>query len=429
MACSAWQVRRIVKMNKRFISFFLSLIFILCLVIISPVSADGAQFTVSGVAGNEGDEVVVSVLLSDNPGLATFKVRLNYDKSKLEPVSISQGAALTVGGITSNLQVEGIDVSALDYVTAYWYNTSNISANGVLFTVKFQIKEGAAGNIPLTLTYEPDDVSNQNGDNVPVTVQDGTVTVVNPNAPTFAVSASEPDEDGEFSAVVSMANNPGLATFKLRLYFDNTKIVPVSIAKGAALTVGDITSNIQIEDVDVSALDYVTAYWYNVTNITGNGAIFTVKFKVLPNTFGETALNLTYAVGDVSNQIGTDIDFVTTGAVVQFGEAPDYLVIVTGYDLVKDNNAITGGSVDYNIVNNSGDAKDVDAVIAIYADTGKMVYMARKSKELSLGSNEDSFTGINITNAASPKYTVKIFCWSNISIMEPLSDPAIFEFD
>ena len=416
-------------MNKRIISVFLSLIFLLCLAVIPSVSAAGAQFAISSVSGNVGDEVVVSVSLSDNPGLATFKVRLNYDKSKLEPVSITQGAALSVGGIMSNLQVEGIDISALDYVTAYWYNAANISANGVLFTVKFKIKAGAEGNIPLALTYEPDDASNQNGDNVAVAIQNGAVTVVNPTIPIFSTSVSVPDANGEFNAVVSMANNPGLATFKLRLNFDKTKIVPISIIKGVDLTVGDVTSNLQIEGVDASALDYVTAYWYNTSNITGSGVIFTVKFKVLPNAFGETALELSYTDGDISNQLGNDIDFFTTGAVVQFGEIPDYLLIVTDYNLVKFGNAITGGSASYNIVNNSGDANNVSVVIAIYTDVGKLAYMAYKDKELVLGSNEDSFTGINILNATSPRHMVKVFCWNAMDKMEPLAAPVIFNFN
>jgi hypothetical protein len=68
-------------------------------------------------------------------------------------VDIIQGAALTAGSLTSNLDAGG-DLSALEKVTAVWNNAANITGNGDLFTVRFAIKDGAEDGVePLELTY------------------------------------------------------------------------------------------------------------------------------------------------------------------------------------------------------------------------------------------------------------------------------------
>ncbi|MDR3288647.1 MAG: cell wall-binding repeat-containing protein [Peptococcaceae bacterium] len=169
------------RLTENFIGIGLSLLLLWSLAGLADAAAVFAaasgQLVVSSVNGAAGDEVAVAVSIANNPGIATFNVKLNYDKSQLEPLSLAQGGAITAGGITSNLQIPGLDAAQLDYVTALWYNPSNISANGVLFTVKFRIKPGASGTIPLTLTYNADDVSDQNYDNVSMTAQAGAVEV------------------------------------------------------------------------------------------------------------------------------------------------------------------------------------------------------------------------------------------------------------
>jgi transcription elongation GreA/GreB family factor len=140
------------------------------------IAITAPTLTVGTVSGHPGDEVSVTVSLANNPGLATFTLNLNFDKSKLQPVSITQGAALTVGSIVSNIQ-SGLDPAQLDYVSAVWYNTTNTTANGVLYTVKFKIKDGLGdGVIPLTLTVS--DASDQIGTDVALSAVNGSVNVV-----------------------------------------------------------------------------------------------------------------------------------------------------------------------------------------------------------------------------------------------------------
>ena len=56
-------------------------------------------------------------------------------------------------------------------------------------------------------------------------------------------------------------------------------LTPVSITAGDILSDGTFTSNL-LQDSDLSHLEYVTAYWNNPSNITDNGTLFTIRFKV-----------------------------------------------------------------------------------------------------------------------------------------------------
>ena len=77
--------------------------------------ADSPALRVSSASGAAGQTVDITVSISDNPGIAMFKLKLECDKANLTPVSIEKGEALTVGEITSNLQASG--ASDMDYVT------------------------------------------------------------------------------------------------------------------------------------------------------------------------------------------------------------------------------------------------------------------------------------------------------------------------
>jgi len=141
------------------------------------VRAGTPRFIISSVTGRPGETVDVTVSAAQNPGLASLKLKLYFDNTKLEPVSITQGSALPVGNITSNVQGGG-DLSGLDYVTAVWYNTEDVKINGGLFTVRFKVKDGAApGATPLTLSYSGNDVTNQSGDTVKMVCLEGIVNI------------------------------------------------------------------------------------------------------------------------------------------------------------------------------------------------------------------------------------------------------------
>ncbi|MGN1098351.1 MAG: cohesin domain-containing protein, partial [Clostridia bacterium] len=168
------------------------------------------KFEVGEVSAKAGEYVDIPVTITENTGVAGFNVQLDYDKTKLTPVSITQDSALTAGTLTSNIQ-QGGDMSRFDCVTAYWVNPSNITATGEAFTVRFQIAEDAEGEIPVTLTYDETDVPcDQNLNELEVEIVNGAVIIDEVKSADYTINslAGEiPAEGGSFYAEVSVTKN------------------------------------------------------------------------------------------------------------------------------------------------------------------------------------------------------------------------------
>ncbi len=168
-----------------------------------------ADIAVGNVSGRAGDTVTVPVVISNNPGIAAFKLKVTYDKERLVPVSITKGSILT-GSITSNIQ-QGGDMTRFDYVTAYWDNPSDFTADGELFNVTFKINDSAEeGNIPVGISYVKGEVANQKYEDVDLNVTEGNVSVRN-------VMMGDTFEDGEVNSKDGLKLRQYLAEWAVNL--------------------------------------------------------------------------------------------------------------------------------------------------------------------------------------------------------------------
>ncbi|MBQ9940920.1 MAG: S-layer homology domain-containing protein [Clostridia bacterium] len=130
------------------------IVFIL-LVLFLTVSA-GAAGTVYMEAEKAGDAVIAKVFIKDNPGFAGYSIAIDYDREKLVPANIQGGEIAGGMGIVSNIQLAD-DPADIKKVTAVSLGTSNIYADGELFTVTFKIKNGSKGKLEFTLEGNGDD--------------------------------------------------------------------------------------------------------------------------------------------------------------------------------------------------------------------------------------------------------------------------------
>lgn len=115
-------------------------------------------------------------------------------------------------------------------------------------------------------------------------------------------------------ADVEFLDNPGIAGFAVNVKFDKTKLTPVSVTAGDVLS-GSVTSNLHIED-DYSKLDYVSAVWVNSTDVKKSGIFYTVVFSIKDGAKGATELTPEYSVDNISNSSFENVNFDTTGAVI-----------------------------------------------------------------------------------------------------------------
>ena len=148
----------------------IGLIFVLIMAIAggkTTVQAAGASVGVSSVSAEKGETVKVNVTLSNNPGIYGIKVKVNYNSSALQLNSMSNGNVFPASEAVCNTS-KGIYVA-----TANGYD--NITANGTLFTLEFNVIDGAdTSSYDISATVEK---AQSTDSNVSVSDGSGKVTV------------------------------------------------------------------------------------------------------------------------------------------------------------------------------------------------------------------------------------------------------------
>jgi hypothetical protein len=105
------------------------------------------------VPAKAGDTVAVNVTVQNNPGIASGNVKITYDHTKIIPVSAEKTDVLqNAWYFTSNLDDPSVDASELDYMSFSWMNTSDLTGDGTLATVLFEVREDVQEDIPLSVS-------------------------------------------------------------------------------------------------------------------------------------------------------------------------------------------------------------------------------------------------------------------------------------
>lgn len=122
-------------------------------------SVDGGKIFVD--AKIVGNQLIANVCVDGNPGLAAFNIQLHYDNTKIRPVEITDSELVDVAVIASNIMQDPEVIPELTYATAFYANPSNFTGNGVLFSMTFDVLEGASGESELSLVCEEGSNANQ----------------------------------------------------------------------------------------------------------------------------------------------------------------------------------------------------------------------------------------------------------------------------
>lgn len=133
--------------------------------------ADAPAFVVESTTAREGEEFTVAIRTQRNSGIVSFKLNVSYDADLLELVGYEEKdfSSMSFGPETNNpFVINWVDAVRPDNTT-----------NGVVVLLTFRVKEGVpVGNTAITLSYNADDVYDQNFENVGFRVENGTVEIV-----------------------------------------------------------------------------------------------------------------------------------------------------------------------------------------------------------------------------------------------------------
>lgn len=160
-----------------------------------------AKLTVTSANGEPGKDVVISVSVSANSGIAAMDFILKYDNSKLLYKSYKQGIAAEGGLFTLYPNYKNQDgSSALKQAFAH---IDGITAEGSIVDVTFTVAPGWSGSTAITLEIT-DDISDANYKMIPYDVKNGSVAV--------DTAPGETDITNEAGETVSTLNESGDTT-------------------------------------------------------------------------------------------------------------------------------------------------------------------------------------------------------------------------
>ncbi len=121
---------------------------------IMPMNTDKPEIkgTVAKVSESDKNYIDVTLSVENNTGFTGFNFALGFDKTKLKPVSITNGD-LTSESLVSNINEDGVDLSSLDKVTAFWIGSA-VTGDGDLYTVRFEELTSVGDDEQITFTRD-----------------------------------------------------------------------------------------------------------------------------------------------------------------------------------------------------------------------------------------------------------------------------------
>ena len=227
----------------------------------------------------------------------------------------------------------------------------------------------------------------------------------------------------------------------------NHSIVSVSsYGLVTALGVGQATVTVSTADGKISAACAITVTEpVSVDNITINntesqlvaGSILLLDYSVYPENAGDK--NIIWEVDDSSvasvNAYGL-LTAKTGGTVTVTAYSSDRTVSDTytieiddGYEnnvtIIENNLGVYDtnmfGSLSANVTNKTSDAVDGCIAMVVYDSMGKIVKVILENQELAVGDNPVEFKNIYVSNLTDTNFKVRIFVWSSMQNLQPIS--------
>lgn len=157
------------------------MIFVFCIVLLSSFlsffsfAEKPVDLTLSGDTVYAGDEITLNLYVSDNSQISGAVIDLNYDKTKLEFISASEGAILDA---KAQISIRPLKNGNIRF--AYMSPSSSIISEGVLFSVTFKALEDAVGKTEVSVSIpNPGDFVSSDLTKLPFNIKNASVNIVN----------------------------------------------------------------------------------------------------------------------------------------------------------------------------------------------------------------------------------------------------------
>ncbi len=169
-------------MKKTIAIFLFVLIFVS--IICNAFASNVANRIYTDTVTVESDETVsIPVKIENNNGFMGFAVVVTYDENVFAPVSVSKSSML------SGMFNDSVATSINNSFKVVYTGTGNVTADGELFNIVFDVADDMSGKYEIKLSYSQQDTFNESWDNV-VFACENIEVIVTENGTTSTTSES-----------------------------------------------------------------------------------------------------------------------------------------------------------------------------------------------------------------------------------------------
>ncbi len=246
---------------------FLSLLLVFVLLLTCSVNTSTEVLAISGdptitvgvAEGNPGDEVTITVALSNNPGICSIRLAISYN-SNLTLTAVENGNIMSDN-------VFGKQLTANPYYVTWdeSLGENDNTKNGTLVTLMFKISESTkAGDYPVSVSYRSGEIYNLDLDDVDFDIVNGKVIVKSASAPvpvtSIELDKTETDFDKGDTVQISATVLPANATDKTLTWESSDESIATVDSNGfvTGVTNGTATITAKSKDGTVQATCTVT---------------------------------------------------------------------------------------------------------------------------------------------------------------------------
>ena len=186
------------KVSKKLAVILLSLVLALSAVYNTFAASVPNRVFADSISVESGERVTIPVKIENNGGFMGFSIIVTYDAEIFTPVSVSKGEIL------AGMFNDSIDTATDNSFKVVFTGTGNVTGDGVIFNIVFDVSDEASGKYDISLSYSQQDTFNEIWDNVVLNCEkietivtvNGTTAAPAPTEPsTTEPSPTEPDSD------------------------------------------------------------------------------------------------------------------------------------------------------------------------------------------------------------------------------------------
>lgn len=207
------------KVSKKLAVILLSLVLALSAVYNTFAASVPNRVYADSISVESGELVTIPVKIENNGGFMGFSIIVTYDAEIFTPVSVSKGEIL------AGMFNDSIDTATDNSFKVVFTGTGNVTGDGVIFNIVFDVSDEASGKYDISLSYSQQDTFNEKWDNVVLNCEkiETVVTVNGTTAPaptepsTTEPSPTEPDSDDPSTTEPSTEPSDGQKPLSVRM--------------------------------------------------------------------------------------------------------------------------------------------------------------------------------------------------------------------